>query len=123
MLSALTLEFLGWNHLYMHSSVTGNPIKPITSGPWNVKSVVKVHEESRTIWFLAVGLIPGQDPYFEHFCRVSFDGSFRVLTEADATHEVELSPNLKYFVDRYSRVDLPWVTEVRCTRSGRKVRV
>ena len=49
---------------------------------------------------------PGQDPYFIHYYRVNFDGTGLVaLTEGDGTHTVQYSPDRKYLIDTYSRVD------------------
>jgi len=47
-----------------------------------------------------------QDPYFIHFYRVNFDGSGLVaLTEGNGNHSVQYSPDRKYIIDTYSRVD------------------
>jgi dipeptidyl aminopeptidase/acylaminoacyl peptidase len=88
----------------------------ITKGEWVVRGVVKVDDDTRQIWFSASGMYPGKDPYFVHFYRIDFDGSnLTALTEADASHEVRFSPDMTYFVDTYSRVDLPNVSELRRT--------
>src|SRR5205085_2618403 len=70
-------------------------------------------------WFRAGGIRPGQDPYYIHHARVDFDGSgLCVLTEGDGTHEVTFSPDRRYLIDTYSRVDLPPVTELRRAGDG-----
>jgi dipeptidyl aminopeptidase/acylaminoacyl peptidase len=112
----------GWNHLYLIDWTTGAVKNPITKGEWVVRSVDRVDEEKRQIWFQAGGIRPGQDPYYIHFCRVNFDGSgLTILTEGDGTHTVNYSADRQYFVDTYSRVDMPPVTEVRRTTDGGKV--
>jgi dipeptidyl aminopeptidase/acylaminoacyl peptidase len=66
---------------------------------------------------------PGQDPYYLHLCRVGFDGTgFTVLTEGDGTHMIEFSPDRAFFVDTWSRVDQPPVTELRRASDGKLVR-
>lgn len=111
----------GWNHLYLYDGVTGNVKTQITKGNWVVRRVEKVDEENRQIWFHASGMYPGKDPYFIHNYRINFDGSgLTPLTEADGNHNVEFSPDMKYYVDIWSRVDLPHVVELRRT-SDRKV--
>ncbi len=93
----------------------------ITKGEWVVRGVDKVDEEARQIWFRASGMEPGKDPYFVHDYRINFDGTgLTALTEGDADHTVTFSPDMKYFVDTWSRVDLPPVTELRRS-SDRKV--
>lgn len=115
-------ERSGWNHLYLYSR--DGTCKPVTSGEWVVKRVQRV-DSSRSpaqVWFWAVGIRPGQDPYHEHYCRVNLDGtSLTILTEGDGTHTVmpdSFSPSGGFFIDRYSRVDLPPITEVRRAADG-----
>jgi dipeptidyl aminopeptidase/acylaminoacyl peptidase len=60
-----------------------------------------------------------QDPYFIHFYRIGFDGKgLTAFTQANGTHTVTWSPDRKYYVDSYSRVDLPTVTELRRASDG-----
>jgi dipeptidyl aminopeptidase/acylaminoacyl peptidase len=104
----------GWRHLYLYDAVTGKVKNQITKGNWVVRGVEKIDEEKRQIWFQAGGMHAGQDPYFAHYYRINFDGSGLVrLTQADAYHTVVFSPDQKYYVDTYSRVDLPTVSELR----------
>jgi dipeptidyl aminopeptidase/acylaminoacyl peptidase len=109
----------GWNHLYLYDGRTGVVKNPITRGEWVVRGVDHVDEAKRQVWFRAGGIRPGQDPYYIHHARVNFDGSgLVILTERDGTHEVAFSPDRKYLIDTYSRVDLPPVTELRRGEDG-----
>ena len=109
----------GWNHLYLYDTETGQVKNQITKGQWVVRSVERVDAKHRQLWFTAGGIVPGQDPYYIHHCRVDLDGSnLVVLTEGDGAHKVFYSPNKKYLVDTYSRVDLPPVTTVRRASDG-----
>jgi dipeptidyl aminopeptidase/acylaminoacyl peptidase len=106
----------GWNHLYLCDGATGKVKNQITKGNWVVRAVDKVDEEKRQIWFQASGMYPGKDPYFVHYYRINFDGSgLTALTEADGTHSVVFSSDMKYYVDTWSRVDLPTVSQLRRT--------
>jgi dipeptidyl aminopeptidase/acylaminoacyl peptidase len=112
----------GWNHLYLYDAIKGVVKNRITEGSWVVRRVEHVDAENRVIWFFAGGIRPEQDPYYQHLCRVNFDGSgFTVLTEGDGTHSIDFSPDRKYFVDRWSRVDLPPVSELRRAEDGKLV--
>jgi dipeptidyl-peptidase-4 len=44
-----------------------------------------------------------------------------VLTEGDGVHAIQWSPGKKYFIDSFSRVDLPPVTELRGGGDGKLV--
>jgi dipeptidyl-peptidase-4 len=112
----------GWNHLYLYDARTGEVKNQITRGEWVVRSVERVDEDRRQIWFCAGGIRPGQDPYYRHLCRVGFDGGgLVVLTEGDGDHEVTFSPDRRYLIDRWSRVDKPPVTELRSADDGRLI--
>ena len=114
-------ERSGWNHLYRYSSETRSVLNAVTQGDWNVRRIEHIDEATGEIWFYAVGVRPEQDPYHEHLCRCRWDGSgFQVLTEGDGTHSIEWSPGRRWFIDRWSRVDLPPVTELR-SADGKKV--
>jgi len=112
----------GWNHLYLYDLAAGAVRNQITKGEWVVRKVDRVDPVKRQIWFQAGGIRPGQDPYYVHFCRVNFDGSgLTILTEGDGTHDVKFSPDGRYIVDTWSRVDQPPVTEVRSAETGQRV--
>jgi dipeptidyl aminopeptidase/acylaminoacyl peptidase len=112
----------GWNHLYLYDSETGNVKNQITRGAWVVRRVESVDEEKRQIWFQAGGIRAEQDPYYIHFCRVNFDGSgLVVLTRSNGTHDITFSPDRRFFLDRWSRVDQPPVTELRSTEDGKLI--
>src|SRR5262249_9908388 len=111
----------GWRHLYLYDGLTGKMKGQITSGNWVVRGVDKVDEEKRQIWFEAGGMYAGKDPYFTHYYRINFAGSdLTALTDADASHTVTFSADMKYYVDTWSRVDLAPVSELRRTED-RKV--
>jgi dipeptidyl-peptidase-4 len=112
----------GWNHLYLYDAQNGHVKNQITKGRWVVRAVERVDEANRQIWFRSGGIVPGQDPYYLHLCRVNLDGSgLLVLTEGDGTHEVEFSPDRRFLLDRWSRVDEPPVTQLRDAGDGKLI--
>src|SRR5262249_53408023 len=109
----------GWNHLYLIDGSTGQVKTQITKGEWIVRKVLKVDDKKRQVWFAASGMYPGKDPYFQHAYRIDFDGSnLTTLTQADAWHDVALSGDLQFYVDTWSRIDLPTVSQLRRTSDG-----
>ena len=106
----------GWNHLHMLDGETGQVKHQITKGDWPVRGVDSVDVENRRIWFRANGMNPEQDPYFIHYYRIDFDGTGLVAyTEGDGMHEVTFSPDRRFYIDQWSRVDLPPIAELRRT--------
>lgn len=102
-----------WGHLYLYDLTTGQLKRQITRGAWNVLQVVRIDEKARTIYFTGAGREPG-DPYFRKLYSVRVDGSrLTLLTPEDADHDVTLSPSGQYFVDSYSRPEVPSVIVLR----------
>jgi dipeptidyl aminopeptidase/acylaminoacyl peptidase len=112
----------GWRHLYLIDTREGKLKNAITHGEYVVRGVERIDEESRTIDFRASGKNPGQDPYLIHHYRVGFDGTGLVaLTEGNGSHSIRNSPDRKYLIDTYSRIDLPPVHELRRAADGKRV--
>ncbi len=108
----------GWNHLWLYDGTTAKVKNQITRGEWVVRGVVSVDEKARTILFRASGREPG-DPYLIHYYRIGFDGTgLTHLTPADGNHEAQFSADGKYFVDTWSRVDMPPVSVIRSSADG-----
>ena len=104
-----------WGQLYLHDLQTGQAEAPD-------------HERRRQRHAAAArrrdepdALLPGRRhasagaiPYFRHFYRVGMDGkTAQLLTPEDADHDVSLSPSGKYFVDNYSKPDVPPTSVLR----------
>ncbi|MCP1381603.1 S9 family peptidase [Runella salmonicolor] len=109
----------GWNHLYLYDGQTGKVKNQITKGEWVVRDVVHVDETKRTLIFAAGGLNPKEDPYYVQYYRINFDGTgLTPLTTENANHTAFFSPDKQFFVDLYSRVDMPPVTVLRSAANG-----
>jgi dipeptidyl aminopeptidase/acylaminoacyl peptidase len=109
----------GWQHLYLYDGLTGKVKNQITKGEWIVREVIKVDDEKRQIIFKGAGMNPDEDPYLVHIYRINFDGTgLTELTPEKANHDAVFSSDYKYFVDTYSRVDMPPVSVIRSTADG-----
>lgn len=109
----------GWKHLYLIDAKDAKVKNQITKGEWAIRGIDRVDLKARQIWFRANGKNPGQDPYLVHFYRVNFDGTGLVaLTEGNGNHTIAYSPDGKFIIDSYSRVDMPPVHELRKVADG-----
>ena len=113
----------GWNHLYLYSK-TGQFVNQITQGPWVVRGIEHIDEKARRVYFSANGREKNEDPYQTHLYSVGFDGrGLELLSPENANHSVSVSPDSAFFVDSYSRPDLPGEAVLRRTKDGSEVRV
>ncbi len=103
-----------WGQLYLYDLQTGALKHQITSGEGNVTQLLRIDEKKRQLYFLGMGREKGRDPYFVHFYRIGMDGKGQaLLTPEDANHEISLSPSGQFFVDSYSRPEVPAVALLR----------
>jgi dipeptidyl aminopeptidase/acylaminoacyl peptidase len=116
-----TSEQDGWQHLYLVNGITGKQTL-ITKGNWVVRDIDSVDVVKRQVWFRANGMNAGEDPYFIHYYRIGFDGKGLVnLTPEKGNHNLSFSPDRKYYIDTYSQVNVPPVSELRLTANTKKI--
>ncbi len=102
-----------WGHLYLYDA-NGKLKNQITKGNFVVTQLIKVDPQNRVLYFNANGREAGRDPYFSHFYSIGFDGNnLKLLTPEDGNHQIALSPDGKYFVDNFSKPDVPTVAVLR----------
>jgi dipeptidyl aminopeptidase/acylaminoacyl peptidase len=120
----------GRGHLYLYDGTTGRLKRRLTQGDWSVRGVTHLDEARGLIYLAATDREAGADPYHRAIYRVSMaDAKMLLLTPEAADHEVAsvqqsaffelpsastgFSPSGKYFLDTYSRTDLPPRTVLR----------
>jgi dipeptidyl aminopeptidase/acylaminoacyl peptidase len=105
----------GWNHLYLYDGATGRVKNQITRGEWVVRTVAKVDDKARQIWFAASGMHAGKDPYYLHWFRIDFDGTglTPLTSNPDVNHALAFTNDMSAFVDTYSNPQTPPVSELR----------
>lgn len=109
----------GWEHVYLYDGHSGAVIRQVTQGDWVVRKLDYIDEAAGQLYFTASGMQPGEDPYYRHAYRIGLEGTgLTALTPAAADHQVSYSPDGKWYLDLYSRVDLGPVLELRRTADG-----
>lgn len=100
-------ERTGWGQFYLYDS-EGNMKNRITDGFYTAGDIVKIDTTARELYFEGYGREDGLNPYHAQLYKVNFDGSdIERLTPEDANHDISESDEGNYFVDNYSRVDMP----------------
>ena len=111
----------GWGHYYLYSH-DGKLKNALGTGPWRAEDLVKVDSVHRVAWMTGVGRESGEDPYYHHLYKVSLNGTGLTLVDAgNATHNSDISPDYKYDIDNYSRINLEPHTVIRDAATGRTV--
>jgi dipeptidyl-peptidase-4 len=100
-------ERSGWKHLY-HYAADGKLLAPVTKGEWEVRTVLRVDEKDKWIYFSAAYTNPlGTD-----LCRVKLGSETELVTEKGKTHRVSLAPHGPLYIDRFSDPLTPTRTNV-----------
>ncbi|MEN9359259.1 MAG: hypothetical protein RL095_794 [Verrucomicrobiota bacterium] len=97
----------GWNHLYLYDLATA-ACRQVTRGAFVVKKLERHDAASDWLYLKVCGVDPRFDPYFEQLVRCRRDGSsFSILTPEEGDHEWSFSPDGRFIVDTWSRIDQP----------------
>ena len=119
-------ERSGWKHIY-HYAADGAPIRQVTDGPWEVRTLHGVaadaadaaDEDGGWIYFSGTERSHiGGDVY-----RVKLDGSrLMLLSTAAGTHQANFNPSFTHYIDTWSDVTTP--PQIRLHRAdGGELRV
>ncbi len=115
-------ERSGFNQIHRLDSQTGTEINRVSKAGLVVRGVERYDPEKGELVLRVLGKNPNEDPYHVHYARVKIDGTgWTDLTEADGTHRVRFSPEGRFYLDTYSRADLPPVTELRKSDDGKLI--
>jgi dipeptidyl aminopeptidase/acylaminoacyl peptidase len=107
----------GWLHIYRYDA-SGKLKNQLESGAYAVERIAHVADSAKKVYFTAWGRDPGV-PYYAHLYSINFDGSgAKLLTPEDGNHRVTFVPTGGYFLDTYSRVDVPPITLLRSATDG-----
>ncbi len=103
----LTSEKDGWNHIY-HVPFDGKGSRPITSGAWDVVSVLGIDEKGKRVIFTAAKSAPENQEVF----AIGLDGKgLKLLSPSGGYNEAEFSTGFQYFINTRSTADgVPNVT-------------
>ncbi len=109
----------GYRHIYRYSA-EGRLLHRITRGPWTVLGIQAVDMARRVLWFTGT-----RETVMEtHFYRVSLDGGGKplLLTRKGMDHRVTLSPDRRFFLDRWSTLADPGAVDLCREKDGKVLR-
>ncbi|MGA9852442.1 MAG: S9 family peptidase [Gammaproteobacteria bacterium] len=93
----------GWHHLYLYSD-DGRTARKLTSGDYNVLELAGVDEQRGELYFTQYT----HGPLNTELYRVSLRGGEpRAVTTISGTHDINMGPQARYYLDTYSNVLIP----------------
>ena len=66
-------ERSGYGHLYLYDLKAGEEVRPLTSGEWIARKIVRCIPERREIFVQTAGRQDGLDPYYRDLVRINLD--------------------------------------------------
>jgi dipeptidyl-peptidase 4 len=104
----------GFPHVYRYD-YDGSLLNQVTRGDWAVTRVEGVDPTTRTIFYTSTE----ESPLERHLYGVRFDGTGKLrLTLARGTHQIDMSPNARFYIDRWSNTETPRQVELWTTEGG-----
>jgi dipeptidyl-peptidase-4 len=106
----------GHMHLYL-CNLDGSPIRQLTKGDWEVIDLAGVDEKKGRVYFTANegGVLE------QHLYRVDEDGkNLKRITSEEGTHEIAMSPDRKYYIEKFSSSTRPTRGSV-CDVNGKRL--
>ena len=93
----------GYYHIYRYG-YDGKLINQVTKGNWDMIKVTGIDPETKNIYYLSA-----EDGGLEQqFYRIKFDGKDKTkISTVPGFHDINMSPNTKYYLDSYSNVSTP----------------
>jgi dipeptidyl-peptidase-4 len=112
-------EKSGFKHLYLYT-MTGSPVKQITTGDWEVTQLVGVDEKSKTVYYLST-----EGAHLDQqFYSIGLDGSKKTrLSKAAGTHAINLSSDNQFYIDYNSSANQPLMVSLYKTKGNSLVKV
>jgi dipeptidyl-peptidase 4 len=93
----------GYYHIYRYN-YDGKLINQVTKGNWDMIKVSGIDPESKKIYYLSAET-SGLE---QQFYSIKFDGSGKTkLSTVPGYHDINMSPNTKYYLESYSNVSTP----------------
>jgi dipeptidyl-peptidase-4 len=93
----------GYYHIYRYN-YDGKLINQVTKGDWDVIKVTGINPKTKIIYYLSAEASPLEQQLYS----IKFDGKEKEkLTPEAGFHDINMSPNTKYFIDSYSNISTP----------------
>ena len=97
----------GYRHLYQYS-LTGELIKPITQGEWNVTAYLGYDDKTKSFYYQSTE----EGPIYRTVYKVDTKGKKTKLSDKKGTNHASFSNGCKYYVNQFSNSETPLLVTV-----------
>src|SRR5699024_8427325 len=98
-----TSEESGYNHIYLYN-IEGELVRQVTHGDWEVTNYLGYKRAENRIYYVSTQ----NSPLERHLYSIKLDGSDKKkLTTTPGWHSINMSNDLKYYIDDYSAPGKP----------------
>lgn len=105
----------GFNHLYLYDT-TGKLLKQITSGKWDVTSVLGFDEKGENLFYVSTEVSPIE----KHIYKLNLKtGKREQLSKEEGVHDGILSASGKFICDKYTSQNNPGKVTITETKSNK----
>lgn len=105
----------GFNHLYLYDTI-GKLLKQITSGKWDVTSVLGFDEKGENLFYVSTEVSPIE----KHIYKLNLKtGKREQLSKEEGVHDGMLSASGKFICDRYTSQNNPGKVTITETKSNK----
>ena len=113
-------ERSGWRQMHILDLKT-NATTQLTSGEYYINRIAYIDEDKESIYYLGSGKEKDNNPYHQQLYKVDFKGKETLLTPELTHHIVSFSEDGNYFSDSYSTINIPTISVLRESKSGKVV--
>ena len=110
----------GWQHIYRYD-YSGRLVNQVTRGRWTATRITGIDVRTQAIYYVSTEAAPVQRQLYS----IRFDGtSPRRITQTAGTHNIDMAPDARFFIDRWSSTRQPRQVEMWVTgpTGGQKLR-
>mgnify|MGYP005839355791 CR=1 FL=1 len=110
-------ERTGWMHMYLYKT-NGQPVyeTALTEGDWSVNEFLGFNKSGNKAFFIGTK----ESPIQKHIYSVDLKSKrVKKLSDDHGTHSAIFSPDMNYFINKYSSTDVASIYEIR-THKGKK---
>ncbi len=101
----------GWQHIYRYD-YAGKLLNQVTRGRWSVSRIEGTDAQRGMVYYTSTEASPLERQLY----AIGFDGkNQRRLTTTAGTHQIDMSPDTRFYIDRWSAVGQPRQIELWAT--------